>query len=154
MGKPVVHFLGWWIVGEGPAPCRQCHPWAVSPGCCKEAGWVSHGEKVIISTLHGFWISPRHTSLAPWVPALTSLEDGLHTVRWNNPLFSRVFDHSNRNPDQDRYYVVAFAIYLQPAFLDCSLWIKMYPAIVSCGSGQGELLQLSSCTVSCPTSRR
>jgi len=44
-------------MGEGPAHCRRCHPWAGGPGSIRKQAEQAMGSKPVSSTLHGLCIS-------------------------------------------------------------------------------------------------
>lgn len=50
VGKSVRHFHDWWLMLEGLAHCRQCHPWAGESGVEKKATWASRESKSGSST--------------------------------------------------------------------------------------------------------
>lgn len=61
----------------GSADYGQCRPWAGGPGCCKKAGWATHGEQASKQCPSMASTSAPASRFMLWVSALTSFWDGL-----------------------------------------------------------------------------
>ena len=80
----MLHFLGWLLRWESPAHCGQCSLELVILSVIREQAEQAIKSKPASSSLRSL-----HQFLS-WVPALTSVDDGLQTVIWNKPFLSQV----------------------------------------------------------------
>lgn len=70
----------------GSSQLRQCQPWALGPGLCKQASRVSHREQAICSPHFWSLLFVFSLQVPAWVPVLSSLHNGCWNISWNKPL--------------------------------------------------------------------
>lgn len=103
LGKPMEHFLDWWLMWEaqltvGIATSRL----VVLDGIRKHPEQAMRSKPVYAVLLHGLSISPASRILL-WVPAPTSQNSWLQARKWINPFLPKLFlviafYHKNRSP--------------------------------------------------------
>lgn len=105
--EPVVLFLDWWWMGEGPAHCWYGHPWAVVLGPIRKQAWQVMRSKSVDSA--SLW--SLHQLLSPGsCPKFLSQRQCLGCGRWNRPFPPQVamitmFHHSSRSPDKEAGWI-------------------------------------------------
>lgn len=93
--RPVMHFLGGWLMWEGPGHRWWCYPWAGGPESYKRADQQAKERKPGSSYTPAMAsaVGPASRFLR-WVSALSSWSDDandLRTVSWTNPFLSSCF---------------------------------------------------------------